>query len=147
MAPYHGWGSWTQAANGSLILSGSDSLANCGGGCQGQDSWTWDIVLNPTSNNNHPDFSLECNPLSSKILPGNTGQTLCSVGSIRGFNQPVSLSCTSPETDIICGFSPNSITPLNGGQVQSTLVISTDPHTPSGAHTLGISGASGAITH
>lgn len=34
-----------------------------------------------------PDFSLTCNPLSSKILPGNTGQTTCNVVPLNGFTQ------------------------------------------------------------
>lgn len=78
-----------------------------------------------------PDFSITASPTSLNLSPGQYGTVVLTITPINGFNNMVTLSCSSPPPASACIFSPTTATPLNGNPVTSSLEITT--LAPSGA--------------
>ena len=72
-----------------------------------------------------PDFSITANPTSLNLSPGQYGTVVLTITPINGFNNMVTLSCSSPPAASACIFSPTTATPQNGNPVTSSLQITT----------------------
>jgi hypothetical protein len=72
------------------------------------------------------NFSISVLPGAAIVYTGAGAAVKVSVASLRGFNQPLALSCSGLPANASCGFSPASLT---GGQGEAALVIQTAaPH-------------------
>ena len=58
-----------------------------------------------------PDFSVSCNPTGLFAAPGASDGSSCSVGSVGGFNNNVTLSCGGLVAGISCSFGTNPVAP------------------------------------
>jgi hypothetical protein len=77
--------------------------------------------------NGTPDFSIGASPAEADIQPGGSGVFSITAGALYGFNNPISLSCSSGLPSMAtCQFSGNPIKP---GAGSSTLTISTAGNT------------------
>lgn len=72
-----------------------------------------------------PDFSITANPTSLSLTPGQYGTIVLTIAPINGFDNMVTLSCSSNPPDSSCIFSPTTLTPLNGNAITSSLQITT----------------------
>ena len=94
------------------------------------------------------DFSIACDPFNpAKILPGESGKTNCTIGSVDGFDKPVNIDCVSLVTQITCGTNPNPVTPPTDGEIKTELLVSFDITTPRNPHTMTVTGTSGDLLH
>ena len=96
------------------------------------------------------DFTMGANPSSINIGSGGSATFGVVVNAAGGaFNQSVSLSCSGLPAASTCLFSPESVTPGNGGASASMLIQSTRRHgntgTSPGTYTITISGTSGNL--
>jgi hypothetical protein len=72
------------------------------------------------------DFSIQVKPGAASVYTGVATAVQVSVASLRGFNQPLALSCAGLPANSTCSFSPAS---LPQGQGAANLVIQTTaPH-------------------
>ena len=92
-----------------------------------------------------PDFSISCAPSSYTIQQGSSDTSTCTVTSVNGFNDPVSLSCAGAG-GIGCAFAPATVTPPADGAQTSTLTLSVSGGQATGAYNFNVEGTSGAIT-
>jgi hypothetical protein len=72
-----------------------------------------------------PDFSITASPTSLNLSPGQYGTIVLTITPINGFNNMVTLSCSSPPPASACIFSPTTVTPVTGNPVTSSLQITT----------------------
>jgi hypothetical protein len=72
-----------------------------------------------------PDFTITANPTSLSLNPGEYGTIVLTITPINGFNDMVTLSCSSNPPASACTFSPITLTPLNGKALTSSLQITT----------------------
>ena len=98
-------------------------------------------VLTPT------DFTLSASPASLTIAQGASGASTVTVGSLRGFNSAVGLSCSGLPAGATCGFSPTPVTPPANGTVASVLTVSVAATTTTGSYAVSIVGTSSPLTH
>lgn len=78
---------------------------------------------------------------------GYGNSTVVTVGSLRGFNSPVSLSITGLPSGVTATFYPQTVTPPSNGLATSTLTFSSATSAPPGIYTLTVTGWSGNLTH
>ena len=76
-------------------------------------------------------------------MPGTAPSAAESVSASGGFNQNVSLSCSSCPASISVSFNPGSVTPGSSTQVSFNVPVGTPP----GTYTVGIQGTAGQIQH
>lgn len=95
------------------------------GGSSGFRASTTQAQVTGDATSTLPDFSVTANPTSLSLTPGQYGTVVLTITPINGFNNMVTLSCSSPPPASACIFSPTTITPLNGTAVTSSLQITT----------------------
>jgi hypothetical protein len=88
------------------------------------------------------DFLISAGPSSQTVAQGGTTSYSVMVTSVGSFNAPVTLSVSGIPPGSSVSFSPNVVTPNQGGSVSSTLTITTSVSTPVQSYTLTISGSS-----
>jgi hypothetical protein len=88
-----------------------------------------------------PGFSLDVDPLSQTVAPGMSATFMVNVISIQGFDQTVSLSTNSPNSQISTQVANASVTPGNN----TTLTVTTASNIAPGDYAINIIGRSGAI--
>jgi hypothetical protein len=72
------------------------------------------------------DFSISAKPANFRLYTGQSAAVQVDVASLRGFNQPLTLSCAGLPANTTCTFSPAT---FDQGQGTSKLVIQTSaPH-------------------
>jgi MYXO-CTERM domain-containing protein len=90
------------------------------------------------------DFSIAAKPGAVSMYTGEAVSVEVSVTSLRGFNQPLALSCSGLPANATCAFSPAS---LPQGQGAAKLVIQTAaPHKATTASGSGPAAVMGALT-
>jgi uncharacterized protein (TIGR03118 family) len=87
--------------------------------------------LTPAASVGGPNFSLNLSAQSVSVAPGGSANVTISAAGVGGFNNPISLSCSSV-SGLTCAFNPSTITP--GATATSTLTISAAPVPPSGGY-------------
>lgn len=93
--------------------------------------------LMPSASVSGPNFSLSLSAKSVSVAQGGSANVMISAAGVGGFNNPISLSCSSA-SGITCAFNPSTITP--GTTASSTLTISAASMPPSGGYHAGIFG-------
>jgi uncharacterized protein (TIGR03118 family) len=93
--------------------------------------------LTPAAAVSSQNFSLSLSAHSVSVTPGSSASVMISAAGVGGFNNPISLSCSSA-SGLTCAFSPSTITP--GSTATSTLTISAASTPPSGGYHAGIVG-------
>jgi uncharacterized repeat protein (TIGR03803 family) len=92
-----------------------------------------------------PDFSIGMasgSSSSASILPGGTATYSLSIGSLYGFAQTVSLTCSIAASEATCAVSPATVNPTGASPASVTVTVSTTapsvvpPHGPTGDHRL-----------
>ena len=88
------------------------------------------------------DFLLSATPPTQTVAQG--GVTTYSVGvtSVGSFNAPVTLQVSGLPAGSTGSFSPNAVTPPEGGVATSSLTVRTSLSTPIGSYNLTITGSS-----
>lgn len=71
------------------------------------------------------DFLLSSSPTSNTVSAGGSATYTVTVTPTGGFNQAVSLACSSPPPGVSCAFSPGSVTPSGSGAATSTVTVAT----------------------
>ncbi|NEZ05164.1 hypothetical protein G4Y73_13490 [Wenzhouxiangella sp. XN201] len=90
-----------------------------------------------------PDFLLGCEGGSTvEVQEGGTAQVSCSVESVNGYSQAVSLLCFESATSIDCQPSAVSVTPPADGSQSFTLSVNAG-QTPPGDYSLLVEGSDG----
>ncbi len=89
-----------------------------------------------------PDFSISCSPSSVSVTQGASSNTTCTVTSINGFANAVTLGCANLPSGASCSYNPGSVTPT----ANSTLTISATAGATTGTFTIQAQGTSGALT-
>ena len=90
------------------------------------------------------DFSIGVQPGAAALYTGESATVQVSVTSLRGFNQPLALTCTGLPANSTCAFTPASFA---SGQGSATLVLQTTaPHDAGAASASGSAGFLGALT-
>jgi len=87
---------------------------------------------------NAGDFSIIATPGSAALYTGEAATIGVNVASLRGFNQPLTLSCAGLPANASCEFSPAT---LNQGQGTVTLVIKTSAPQQTAAGSISALGA------
>jgi hypothetical protein len=90
-----------------------------------------------------PDFTITATPSSQTVSQGDPAPYTISLTSLNKFNSPVTLTVSGLPGGATGLFNPNPIIPSN----VSNLTINTLGTTPTGNHTLSITGVSSEITH
>src|SRR5207244_11327620 len=88
---------------------------------------TFSMTLNVTLS---PHFNLSCNPTTVLAVPGSSGGSVCSVDSLAGFNNAVTLSCNNLTAGASCSYAPNPVTPLPNGTAMSNLTVDVGADVP-----------------
>lgn len=78
-----------------------------------------------------PDFTITASPTSLSLKPGQYGTIVLTITPLNGFNNMVTLSCSTNPAASTCTFTPTTLTPLNGNAITSSLQLTTEA--PSGA--------------
>ena len=92
-----------------------------------------------------PDFTLSAAPGSLSVQQGQSVATSVTVGSLAGYNSPVSLSLSGcPTSGASCALSSQSATP---GSAAVMLTVNTLTTASPGSYILTITGTSGNLTH
>jgi subtilase family serine protease len=84
-----------------------------------------------------PSFSITASPASQSVSAGSSASYTVAVNRVNGFAGSVALSATGLPTGVTASFSPNPTTTTT-----STLSLKSTRSSPTGAHTIGITGAS-----
>jgi hypothetical protein len=114
---------------------------------QGSSASAADILFNTDSAAlTSPDFSLNVSPNLQTGLPGAALSYSVTVSSVNGFNQGVTLSCTTTAPGAQCSLTPGVVTASASGSA-SSLTVTLPATIPVGAYSVGITGTSGALTH
>jgi len=90
-----------------------------------------------------PDFSIEPALTALTLQQGQTRNLTLSILSLRGFNQPVTVTAIDPPPGVTLLFNPSSVSP-NRGTTASVLVSST---AQVGNYTVTILAVSGGLSH
>ena len=98
-----------------------DSYALKIAGTSGDILRTTEFALDVTD---EPDFSVSCSP-DSVIF----GPSTCTITSLNGFSAPVTLSCEDQPHTISCLFGEKTITPPSGGNISTSVSLSS-PNPP-----------------
>jgi FG-GAP-like repeat/Abnormal spindle-like microcephaly-assoc'd, ASPM-SPD-2-Hydin len=99
-----------------------------------------------TLNGTGPDFAITASPTSLTVTRGNSVTSTLTITPKSGFNQTVTLSCTSPQKST-CAVSPSSVT-LDGIDVQvATMTVTTTAGSTPGTFSLNPKGTFGTLTH
>lgn len=96
------------------------------------------ITVNPS-----PDFSISASPSSQSTAQGGNAAYTVSVGALHGFTDTVNFSVIGLPSGASASFVPASV----AGSGSSTLTVTTSASTPVGSYTLGITGATGTLSH
>ena len=88
------------------------------------------------------DFSISAQPGAASLYTGEAAALQVNVTSLRGFDQPLALTCAGLPANATCSFSPAS---LPGGQGAASLVIQTAAPHESGSSSGSASGPSSGI--
>lgn len=91
-----------------------------------------------------PELLISCTPASLTIAAGGNDTTLCTLTSLNGYNNAVTLSCEGLPVGG-CLFSANPVTPPANGTNQSTVTVNVDSGAPSGTFPFLVSGTDGVI--
>jgi hypothetical protein len=94
-----------------------------------------------------PDFSIACGAAALSLTPGSLGQTRITIGSINGFTDAVTLSCSGLPDGVSCQFQPDSLSPAANRQAVSTLTLIVSSSASPGAYSVQVVGASGGTRH
>ncbi len=86
-----------------------------------------------------PTFTLAVTPTTQDVCAPADGTFTVNVGSVSGFNSPVTLSATGHPAGTTTLFSPNPVTPLPGS---STLTIGSTGSAAAGSYTVNVAGSS-----
>lgn len=100
------------------------------------------LYVVPTSVVN-PDFTLSCSPTSLFAPPGGSDGSNCSVGSVGGFANDVTLSCAGLPAGATCAFVPNPVAPGNS----SALTVNVDNAVAEGNYNFTVDGTDGVLSH
>jgi hypothetical protein len=95
------------------------------GGSSGFRASTAQAQITGDASSTLPDFSITGNPTSLNLSPGQYGTVVLTITPLNGFNNMVTLSCSSPPPASACIFSPTTVTPLNGATATSSLQVTT----------------------
>ena len=79
-----------------------------------------------------PNFSLSLSAQSVSLTAGNSVNLMINATAVGGFNNPISLSCSSV-SGLTCAFSPATITPGSGTPANLTISAASTPP-PQGYH-------------
>lgn len=90
-----------------------------------------------------PDFTLSCSPATVFAAPGGSGASGCTLDSIGGYNNPVTLSCAGLPAGASCAFATNPVTPAGS----SGLTVNVANTVADGSYPFTVSGTDGSITH
>ncbi|MFI5303586.1 MAG: beta strand repeat-containing protein [Nitrospiria bacterium] len=93
------------------------------------------------------DFAFSISPSSGTVTAGFTLTSTAVMTSLNGFNNPLTLTCSSPAPSLSCGLSPSPVSLPANGSSASTLTIITTTSTQLGTFTLTITATGGGITH
>jgi uncharacterized protein (TIGR03118 family) len=80
-----------------------------------------------------PNFSLSLSTPSLTVSPGSAANLTISAAGVGGFNNPISLSCSSI-AGLTCAINPTTITP--GSSSSATLTVSADSVPPVGGYNM-----------
>ena len=95
------------------------------------------------SNSSTPDFTISATPASQTVTAGNGTTYTVTTAALNGFTGTVALSAGGLPSGASASFTPASIS----GAGSSTLSVTTAASTPTGTHTLTVTGASGSLSH
>jgi hypothetical protein len=90
-----------------------------------------------------PDFTLAATPATQDICAGTAALYDVNVGSVLGFNEPVTLSASGHPAGTTAGFSPNPVIPPGA----SELTIGNTAGASAGSYAIEITGTSASSTH
>jgi hypothetical protein len=139
-------------SNAPTQQGGTGQIAEDGSGnsfivWQGSSASASDILFNSDSAVlTRPDFSLNVSPNPQTGLPGAALSYSVTVSSVNGFNQGVTLSCTTTAPGAQCSLNPGVVTASASGAA-SSLTVTLPATIPVGAYSVGVTGTSGALTH
>ncbi len=85
-----------------------------------------------------PTFTLAVTPASQNVCAGSSAAYTVNVGSVSGFNSPVTLGATGNPAPTTVGFVPNPVTPLPGS---STLTVGNTGTVAAGPYTINVTGS------
>lgn len=92
-----------------------------------------------------PGFNLTISAASQAVLPGATVSYNVTVNVTGGFNESVTLSCSSPPAGAACSFNPQTVT-LSTSAATSTLTVSLPATIASGTYSVSVVGTGGGTT-
>jgi hypothetical protein len=125
----------------SLYVVGYDSVP-------GGSNWEWRIEKRDTGAP-AADFSISSSVSTVSIPQGGSGSVTITVGSLGGFNSPVSFTAswvgTAPSGVNLAAIP--AVTPPSGSSANSPLAITADPSASVGTFTLRVTGTSGSLNH
>jgi len=93
------------------------------------------------------DFSIAASPTGITIPIGSSGPAQITIGSLGGFNFPVSLAASGVPLGVSASVLPSPVTPPSGGSISSTLGVSLGPSVKPGTFSLTASGTFGSLMH
>ncbi|MGH2537448.1 MAG: BACON domain-containing protein, partial [Candidatus Promineifilaceae bacterium] len=89
------------------------------------------------------DFTLSADPASQAICAGDNANYTIDVGSLAGFNDPVTLAASGNPAPSAVSFTPNPVTPPGSSDME----VSNTGGVADGDYTITVSGTALAITH
>jgi uncharacterized membrane protein len=96
----------------------------------------------------YPDFLMIAFPDSLSIHAGGSATSAIVVISLKGFNQPVNLTVTSPPIEnVTAALYPSQVTLPSDGFVISNLTVNVADTAIAGAHKITVTGTHGALVH
>ena len=93
-----------------------------------------------------PDYVVVCNPTILSSSPGGSASSICTVGSLRGFNAPVDLACSGLPAGVTCGLRPADGDAPGQQPGGSALQIAIAASVPTGNYPFSVTGTSGSLT-
>jgi hypothetical protein len=128
---------------GQLAVDGSGAVYAVWTGNSGSSA---DIFLSGDSMAlTNPGFNLTISTASQTVLPGASVSYNVTVNATGGFNQSVTLSCSSPPAGAACSFNPATVTPSTSAAT-STLTVSLPATIASGTYSVSVVGTGGGTT-
>ncbi len=96
------------------------------------------------------DFTLDCSVGTTppKIPIGQSQDIKCSLTSVDGFDDPVSLACNAIQVNptIKCTTDPSSLSPPPGGNTPFNIKVETTGDTKKGSYEITVKGTSGSLS-
>lgn len=93
-----------------------------------------------------PDFRVSCSPSTLQATPGRASSSACTVTSIDGFSDPVSLACSVESSVGSCLFDRASVTPPPNESATSTLIMKVASSAQPGCYRLTVEGSRRPLT-